>query len=101
MAKSQRAIDALPNYKLCKWMALMRVLKYLLTGRRPVLVAAAILLLGLFLGVRITGTIASAWEAAGVPALTRSFADTRTITHAIECRENGRDPFIDTSCDPW
>lgn len=73
---------------------------YIFRGKRPVLLSAIVLLLGMLLGVQVTGSIPGAWRWIGVPALDATFADTRTITHSIECLRSGRDPYIDTRCDP-
>lgn len=45
--------------------------------------------------------IVDAWEVLGVPAMPVPFADLLNIVTGIECLEKGRDPFHDSSCDPF
>lgn len=70
-------------------------------SRLPVIAALAILLGGLTLGVHRYHHLPQAWEAFGLPALNIDFADTRTITHSIDCLLSGRDPYVERSFDPW
>lgn len=70
-------------------------------GRKLSLATIALFSIILLCEIFIQGDLASAWRTFGVPALSPSFADTRTITHSIECTEMGYDPYITGRCDPW
>jgi hypothetical protein len=78
-----------------------QVYRLLLFGRGPVVLSALMLSRGIILGAKVTGSMAGAWQMMGVPSITPSFADTRTITHAIECLRSGHDPYSDYGCDLW
>jgi hypothetical protein len=80
---------------------LTTLLTLVLCGRRPVLLSATILSLGLVLGIQVTGSVVGAWRWIGVPSTDWTFADTRFITQSIECMENGHDPYLDPRCDPF
>ena len=73
----------------------------ILLTRLPVIAALLIVLGGLAIGVHRYHHLPQAWQAFGVPALNFDFADTRTITHSIDCVLSGRDPYVDRSFDPW
>ena len=70
-------------------------------GRRLLLLATGVLSAFLIFGATGDGDMASAWKKLGVPAMSPSFADLRTITHSIECKQKGIDPYRSRSCDPW
>ena len=70
--------------------------------RRTAVYTAFFVLLALILcGYAITGNLRGAWRSVGVPSMAPAFADLRSITNAIDCVEQGRDPYIDWGCDPW
>lgn len=72
------------------------------TPRRRAVYAAFCLLLTLILcGYAMTGNLRGAWRGVGVPSMAPAFADIRSITHSIDCFEQGRDPYVDWGCDPW
>jgi hypothetical protein len=89
------------NFRLRIRDACDQICRLLLRGRGPVVLSATILLLGIILGAKVTGSVAGAWQRMGVPSMSPSFADTRSITHAIECWRSGHDPYTDHGCDPW
>jgi hypothetical protein len=66
---------------------LMQKLSGLLRSRLPVIAAVAAVLVLLFL--------------APFFKTTPPFADTRTITHSIDCLLAGKDPYVVGSFDPW
>jgi len=56
----------------------------------------------LFVLVTLFGfNMVSAWEMLGVPAMSIPFADLLNVAVGIDCVEVGRDPAIDSSCDPF
>jgi glycosyl transferase family 87 len=67
----------------------------------PVVVALGVIVVLLGIGVRIEGTVAGAWRWLKVPSLSPLFADTRTITHSIDCLQAGQNPYVVRSFDPW
>jgi hypothetical protein len=73
----------------------------LVLGRRLFLLAIALGSIILFCETIIQGDLAGAWGTFGVPAMSPTFADMRTITHSIECKENGHNPYLTGECDPW
>jgi hypothetical protein len=77
--------------------------KYLsiLRSRMPVLAALLAVLLALWIGTSIRGSVFGAWHLLRLPALTPLFADTRTITHSIDCLLSGQDPYTVRTFDPW
>ena len=72
-----------------------------LLARVPVFGAFSLLVLLLAIGKHHFGNIQRAWKMLGIPALEQTFADTRTITHSINCLLSGRNPYFDRSFDPW
>lgn len=77
-----------------------RVLSILRT-RLPVLAAIAAIAIALAIGFHLRGSVFGAWHLLRLPALTPLFADTRTITHSIDCLRSGQDPYTVRSFDPW
>ena len=70
--------------------------------RRAAVFTAFFVLLALILcGYAITGNLRGAWRGIGVPSMAPAFADLRSVTHSIDCVEQGRDPYVDWGCDPW
>jgi hypothetical protein len=67
----------------------------------PVLAAVAAVLLALWIGTSIRGSVSGAWLMLHVPAISPLFADTRTITHSIDCLRAGQDPYSVRTFDPW
>jgi hypothetical protein len=70
-------------------------------GRKLFLLAVGAVCAVLLCGYLIQGDLAAAWRDLGVPSLRPSFADMRTITHSIECKRAGHDPYVFRECDPW
>ena len=66
-------------------------------------VLAAVILFGVVLAVAYLHSKewSAAWQLLYVPAMDRSFADTRTITYSIDCLAIGGDPYLSRDCDPW
>ena len=79
--------------------------KYLsiLRLRLPVLAGVAAVVLALLVGTHLRGSLSGAWQILHVPSLSPLFADTRTITHAIDCFRSGQDPYTIAvrNFDPW
>lgn len=73
----------------------------ILSERLAVLAAVAAVILALCVGVHLHGSLSAAWKMFGLPALSPLFADTRTITHSIDCLQSGQDPFLVRTFDPW
>jgi hypothetical protein len=73
----------------------------LVLGRKLFLLTIALGSIILFCETIIQGDLAGAWGTFGVPAISPTFADVRTITHSIECKENGHNPYLTGECDPW
>ena len=69
--------------------------------RLGVLAGALLVALVLAHGAMTTGGLPHAWEQLRVPATSPAFADTRSITHSIDCLAIGKDPYTTGSCDPW
>ena len=67
----------------------------------PVLAAFAAVAITLLVGIHLRGSLSGAWQMLHIPALSPSFADTRTITHSIDCLLKGQDPYTVRSFDPW
>jgi hypothetical protein len=67
----------------------------------PVLAAVATIVIVLGIGTYTRGTVADAWHLFRMPSLTPLFADTRGITHSIDCLLAGQDPYKVGSFDPW
>ena len=72
-----------------------------LRSRMPALAGIITILTVLSIGTYIRGNLADAWRLLRVPSLKPLFADTRTITHSIDCLLAGQDPYTVRSCDPW
>jgi hypothetical protein len=72
-----------------------------LSLRIPVLAAVATVLIVLGVGTYARGTVGDAWKLFRIPAFTPLFADTRGITHSIDCLRVGQDPYKVGSFDPW
>ena len=79
----------------------MRKYLPLLRSRWPVLAAIATVLIILAVGVHTRGSLGGAWAILQDIPLTPSFADTRTITHSIDCLVSGQNPYFVRSFDPW
>lgn len=83
----------------------MNVPRRYLTGRMPVVWAMLAICLGLIAGYFVYGSSAQAWRLLHVPStgepLNVTFMDMRTITHSLDCLNQGVDPYTDTRCDPW
>jgi Glycosyltransferase family 87 len=45
--------------------------------------------------------LTATWKLLAIPSLSPLFADTRTITHSIDCLQAGLDPYVVRSFDPW
>ena len=73
----------------------------ILRSRLPVLAGVAAVTLALLVGTYTRGSVSGAWQMLGVPALSPLFADTRTVTHSIDCLLSGQDPYTVKSFDPW
>ena len=73
----------------------------ILRTRLPVLAAFAAVAITLLVGIHLRGSLSGAWQMLHIPALSPSFADTRTITHSIDCLLKGQDPYTVRSFDPW
>ena len=73
----------------------------ILRTRLPVLAAFAAVAITLLVGIHLRGSLSGAWQMLHIPALSPSFADTRTITHSIDCLLSGQDPYTVRSFDPW
>ena len=73
----------------------------ILRSRAPVLAAVAFVVLALYVGYHIHGIVYRGWTMLRVPALSPLFADTRTITHSIDCLLSGQDPYKVRTFDPW
>lgn len=73
----------------------------ILRSRMPVLAAVTAVLLALWIGTSIRGSVPQAWLMLHVPEKTPLFADTRTITHSIDCLRSGQDPYQVRTFDPW
>lgn len=69
--------------------------------RVAVFTALFVLLTVIVAGYVVTGDLRGAWRSIGVPSMAPAFADLRSITHSIDCAEQGRDPYVDWGCDPW
>ena len=79
----------------------MRKIRSFLRSRTPVLLALLVLVGGLAIGFHWYHDLPTAWHIFRVPSLSPDFADTRTVTHHIDCLLKGRDPYVDGSCSPW
>ncbi len=73
----------------------------ILRSRLPVLAAVAVVVAALLVGTHTRGSVFAAWLMLHVPALSPLFADTRTVTHSIDCLLSGQDPYTVRSFDPW
>lgn len=82
-------------------MLLRRQLSLFLSSRLAAV--AAICTFSILLGIAIhnRGSVPAGWAAVRIPALNRTFGDTRTVTNAIDCVNAGQDPYIVRSFDPW
>jgi len=63
--------------------------------------AIVLVVLALGVGVHMRGSLPRAWKMLHIPANTPLFADTRGITHAIDCVRHGQDPYTVSTFDPW
>ena len=70
-------------------------------SRLPVLLAVGAVSLILATGTRVRGSLPAAWKLFRIPSLSPLFADTRTVTHSIDCVRAGQDPYVIRSFDPW
>ena len=73
----------------------------ILRSRLPVLAGVAAVVLALLVGVYIKGSLYGAWKMLGILALSPTFADTRTVTHSIDCLLTGQNPYVVRTFDPW
>jgi len=73
----------------------------LLRSKLPVLAAVAAILVILSLGTHTRGSLRAAWGKLQDYPMTPLFADTRTITHSIDCLLSGQDPYVVRTFDPW
>ncbi len=73
----------------------------ILRSRLPVLAGGFAIGLALLAGTHTRGSVFGAWQMLHVPALSPLFADTRTITHSIDCLFSGQDPYTVRTFDPW
>ena len=78
-----------------------KVPRILLTGRGPVLLAAALLLLALGSLYAATGSWERAWRLIGVASYHNNFGDLRVITHSIPCAASGVDPYVKEACNTY
>jgi Glycosyltransferase family 87 len=72
-----------------------------LSLRLPVFAAIATIVVVLAIGTYMRGSVADAWHLFRIPTLAPLFADTRGITHSIDCLLAGQDPYKVGSFDPW
>jgi hypothetical protein len=72
----------------------------LLKSKLPVLAAVATVVAILSFGVHIHGSLYGAWTMFRFSPVNPLYADTRTITHSIDCLLSGQDPYFVTSFDP-
>jgi len=72
----------------------------LVLGRKLLLLAIGSVSLVLLWQVIVEGDLPKAWRNLNVPSGTPAFVDTRTITHSIECKRMGYDPYTSGRCDP-
>lgn len=79
----------------------MRRASAVFVSRLPVLLGAFAVTLILGVGTQVRGSLAAAWRLFRIPSLHPLFADTRTITHSIDCVQAGGDPYVSRSFDPW
>ena len=87
---------SLSNVPMHKYLSILRL-------RLPVLAGVAAVVLALLVGTHLRGSLSGAWQILHVPSLSPLFADTRTITHAIDCFRSGQDPYTIAvrNFDPW
>ena len=69
--------------------------------RMPVFAAIAAIVIVLGIGIYTRGNVADAWHLLRIPSLSPLFADTRGLTHSIDCLLAGQDPYKTGSFDPW
>ncbi len=79
----------------------MRKYLPLLHSRWPVFAAIATVLIILLIGIHTRGSLVAAWGILQDSPLSPHFADTRTITHSIDCLLSGQNPYFVRSFDPW
>jgi Glycosyltransferase family 87 len=79
----------------------MKKLITILSRKLPAAAALATIALFLSFGTVIRGSLTAAWGIFRIPALDPSFADTRTVTHSIDCLLTGQDPYVVRNFDPW
>jgi len=72
-----------------------------LRSRIPVILTYVFILATLAIGTVVRGGLDKAWMIFGIPALKPYFADTRGITHAIDCLLSGQNPYYVNTFDPW
>jgi hypothetical protein len=72
-----------------------------LLPRLPVIAGVTTILLLLAVGTHTKGSLVAAWHMLNVPSLSPSFADTRSVTHSIDCVLAGKDPYVLGTCQPW
>jgi hypothetical protein len=70
-------------------------------GRWPVIWAFVAVAVVFAAGWLASGTVYGAWRFLGMPSMSPTFADLRTITHSVDCAAKGLDPFTTGACDPW
>jgi hypothetical protein len=69
--------------------------------RLPVLASIGVFIALFVWGRHHFGHLYQLWLILRIPALNQSFADTRTITHSINCLLAGGNPYVDRAFDPW
>lgn len=79
----------------------MQKLACLLRPKMAAISAVALIVSILGIGVYLHGSLPAAWRMLRIPANTPLFADTRGITHAIDCVLHGQDPYSVGAFDPW
>jgi hypothetical protein len=78
-----------------------RVLTYRPDVDGRILLAAAIAVYFLVVGIPRAVWGIDIWPRLGVPSGPSLFFDTRNLTAALECRRLGFDPLVESPCDPW
>lgn len=82
-------------------MAAFGALKRFVALRLGVLTGILVVALVLAHGAGAAGGLSHAWAQLRIPATSPGFADSRTITHSIDCLAIGADPYRTGQCDPW
>jgi hypothetical protein len=72
-----------------------------LRSKLPVLAGIAAIVLVLSIGTYIRGSLSAAWLTFQDFPTNPLFADTRTVTHSIDCFVHGKNPYVVRTFDPW